>query len=193
MKLVSPKTEMVEKPPGNLFMCVAIWTNQIASFDLGPDSGAKICSFESFFEYFSNSFVKEVFKGAFKGAFNGAKFLHQNRDPVLFPLRLNEVDDECAERRQCCRGPGRGRDLRRRQWRGAQQDETAEAASRRDGWNSWPRFSRWGKIFYIQGSDRSKKNGSPIKSLITWVVIGDPSFFYHDPFWPHFAFNLFIM
>ena len=34
MKLVSPKTEMVEIPPRNLFMCVAIWTNQIASFDL---------------------------------------------------------------------------------------------------------------------------------------------------------------
>ena len=27
MKLVSPKTEMVEKPSHNLFMCVAIWTN----------------------------------------------------------------------------------------------------------------------------------------------------------------------
>ena len=38
--------------------------------DQGPDSGAKMCSFECFFEssfeYFSNSFVKEVFKGAFK-------------------------------------------------------------------------------------------------------------------------------
>ena len=33
-KLVSPKTEMVEKPPRNLFMCVANWTNQNASFDL---------------------------------------------------------------------------------------------------------------------------------------------------------------
>ena len=53
----------------------------------GPDSCAKICSFEcSFensFEYFSNSFVKEVFRGAFKGALKGAKFLHQNRDPGL--------------------------------------------------------------------------------------------------------------
>ena len=53
----------------------------ICGWELGPDSGAKICSFESSFEYFSNSFVKEVFKGVFKGAFKGAKFLHQNRDP----------------------------------------------------------------------------------------------------------------
>ena len=33
-KLVSPKTEMVEKTPRNLSMSVAIWTNQIASFYL---------------------------------------------------------------------------------------------------------------------------------------------------------------
>ena len=53
----------------------------------GPDSGAKICSFEcsfeSSFEYFSNSFVKQVFKGAFKGVFKEATFLHQNRGPGL--------------------------------------------------------------------------------------------------------------
>ena len=34
MKLVSPKMDMVEKPR-NLFKCVANWTNQITSFDLG--------------------------------------------------------------------------------------------------------------------------------------------------------------
>ena len=51
------------------------------SVELGPDSGAKICSFESTSEYFRNRFGLEVSKGAFKGAFQGANFLRRNLAP----------------------------------------------------------------------------------------------------------------
>ena len=58
---------------------------------LGPDYGAKICSFEKSFEYSSNRFVKEVFKGLFKGLFIGPKLctvIGTQDKPYVYPCLM---------------------------------------------------------------------------------------------------------